>query len=265
MNRDALLRALCSALTADVALVERAGRAVVLLPVEDTYGDSLAVGLEERDDGFVVSDEGFTIRSIMDVTGTTKPTADLWRRVGEIAHRHGITFAGGELYAVAPDVESLGRALLSLSSSMSEALYLGHSLVTTFGIRFDEEVGLYLRDHQINYLADITIYGPSKAPHTVDFIIPNSKDIVAQAIASEQSMRRALNIFYDLTENNDEFVPVAFVDEQRQGYSNSTFTQLSYKANVFMWGQRERFVDYWRRAHTTAPRDPGTIPIPGTE
>ncbi|MBA4158299.1 MAG: DUF1828 domain-containing protein [Gemmatimonadetes bacterium] len=258
---DHLSNALCDELASGIELRPRDDRTVVLLPFVDGYGDSLAVVIEEAEEGFFLTDEGYTFGQVAEFTGTTDSGAAVWRRLGEIALRHGVTFEGVELLTDAPDMRAVARGLLRLSSAITEALHIGRLSVPAVGVPFDEEIKLFLRDHQIPFETNQQVIGSSKAPHRVDFIIRNSKEIVAQAIGSEQSMRRALNIFYDLTELSGDYIPVAFLDDEKEGYSNTTYTQLSYKADVFAWSQRNRFLEYWYRKHT-APQDTATRPIP---
>lgn len=256
--------ALCEELAGGVEVLPRGESLLILLPFVDGHGDSLAIVVEDDVGGWILSDDGLAFHQVIELTGIHNPEAAIWRRMDEIATRHGVEFNGGQFIAEAADIRSVGRELLRLSAAISEALHVGRAAAPRIGLRFDEEVGLFLQDNKIPFVADQKVIGSSKAPHRVDFVIKNSKEIVAQAVASELSMRRALNIFYDLTEQSGEYIPVAFVDNEKSGLSNTTFTQLSYKANVFVWSQRARFLDYWNRAHQV-PQDNATLRIPGTE
>lgn len=267
LNLESLKGALCEHFTRDLEIVARGASVRVVLPTVDLYGDSLVFTLGGSGHARYLSDEGFAYHQIMELTNTANPQADIWRRVGEIAMRHGVRFEDGELLADATSNSEIAYGLLGLSAALTESLYLGRSSVAPFGVRFEEEVGLFLRDHRIPHEVGQKILGQSKAPHRIDFLIKSHKsqrEIVAQAVASEQSMRRALNVFYDLTEGSNEYIPIAFVDDERSGYSNTTFTQLNHKANVFIWTERARFLEYWNEAQQPA-LDRQTWPIPNTE
>lgn len=238
---------LCRAIN-DVDVREDGSDIFLTLPFCDPYGDRVTVVLERGEEHAFVTDAGAVYHYLVTATGVSNPDAELWDRVGEIAARHGLEFGAGEIYVEVRNASGVAASLLALSAAASEAFGIARAFTRPSPIRFDEEVEHFLREADIPYRANASIIGSSKALHRVDFVIEGSREIVAQAVGSENSMRRTLNVFYDLTERSTEYIPVAFVDEARKGYSNVTFQQLSHKANVFFWAQRQEFLNYWRQA-----------------
>jgi hypothetical protein len=81
-----------------------------------------------------------------------------------------------------------------MASGIGESLQVGRIQVQPPGVRFQDEVGLFLADHQITYVGDGHLVGRSGVRHRVDFLLRNGRVTALQAVASEQSMRRSLNI-----------------------------------------------------------------------
>jgi hypothetical protein len=249
-----LAHSLCSYLSETIAVEPRDEGVVAVLPMTDIFGDSIEVLIESEDDSLVLRDGGFVHHEVAGMLGAIRADADIWDRVATIASRLGIEFVNGELSATISNRNELGTAILSLSSTIAEALYLGRSHVQPIAVQFWEEVELFLRDNTISHVQGQTIAGVSGAKHRVDFVLQNGRMHVAQAVGSEQSMRRSLNIFYDITDADHRIVPLAFIDDERESYSNATFQQLSYKARVFPWKRRHEFLDYWSARHRGADR-----------
>lgn len=250
-------RALCdhfsSAIT--VAPDDHAGRrggVIATLPVRDLYGDDVSLYIDAERGAYMVTDGGFAFRELASLTGTVRPDADLWNDVEDVARRHGVAFDGGELNVEVAAVRAVGSAAAAVAQAVVEALYLGRGRVPNVAAPFIDEVDLFLRDHSIRYEANARLDGVSGARHRVDFVLHNGTPHVAQAVASEQAMRRSLNLFYDLAEGTPAVRPIAFIDEERPGYANATFQQLAYKAQVFEWRRRDEFLAYWAKAHQSA-------------
>jgi hypothetical protein len=240
---------LCGAFAEETDVIERNGETVVLLPFTDHSGDSVEVMLRRHSAGSILlTDSGHVFQELAAGIGGSKPEHDTWVHVQEIANRYAVGWEGGNLFATVASDEALGEAVMALGWSIAEALGLERTHVQPPQIQFSEEIGMFLEENRIPFRAKQAIEGMSNAAHVVDFVLENGRPHVVQAIASDSAMRRSLNMFYDLVERDPEILPVAFIDEEKQGYSNRAFQQLSYKAQVFLWGQRSQFLQYWRRA-----------------
>lgn len=252
-------RSLCDHFSSAIAVApddhaEHQGSVVATLPVRDLYGDDISLYIDAERDAYVVTDGGFAFRELAALTGTVRPEAELWSDVEDVARRHGVAFDGGELNVEVAAVRAVGSAAAAVAQAIVEALYLGRGRVPNVAAPFIDEVDLFLRDHNIRYEANARLDGVSGARHRVDFVLHNGAPHVAQAVASEQAMRRSLNLFYDLAERTPGVRPIAFIDEERPGYANATFQQLAYKAQVFEWRQRDEFLAYWAKAHEAVDR-----------
>jgi hypothetical protein len=244
-----LTESLCRYFSEAIELVEDGNELVALMPHKDPFGDSVTLYLRATPFGVQFSDGGFAHHELAGLTRSSKADAPIWTTVRGVAARYGVDFDGGELNATASDASALGSVAFALASCISESLHVARLGVSSSGVQFWEEVELFFRDNEVSFETGFAIPGVSGARHRVDFALRNKSLHIAQAIASEQSMRRSLNIFYDVTEADREVQPVAFVDDDREGYSNATFQQLAYKAKVFRWRKRSEFVDYWHKAN----------------
>jgi len=244
-----LAGSLCDYFATQVVVEGNEQESIALLPMRDLHGDSITLYIESSPYGLSVSDGGFVHHELAAMSGSVKADAEIWTRVEEVAKRFGIAFDGGELNASVGSVDQLGGVALAIASAVTESLYLGRGTIPSVSVQFWEEVELFFRDNEIVHETGSRLLGVSGAKHKIDFVLQNGSVHVVQAIASEQSMRRSLNIFYDLTEGSSVMRPIAFVDNEKSGYSNSSFQQLSYKARVFEWRQRGLFLDYWSSVH----------------
>lgn len=127
LDTNGLRAALCGELTDAVEMYPANDGVRVLLPVTDVYGDSLSLVVESDSEGFVLTDHGATFRMITDLTGVRSPDAAVWRRVDEIALRHGVDFENGEFILDAADTLLLARGILRLAAAMVEAMYVGRA------------------------------------------------------------------------------------------------------------------------------------------
>lgn len=240
-----LSESLCNAFKHDIEIVRRGRYTVALLPQVDTHGDGLEIVIEDFAGGWLLTDHGLAHAYLASLTGAVEEDADIWDRVETIANRHGLEFVNGELRASAAGKGAVGPVLIELAAAIGESMQLGRGQGQQPTVRFQDEVALFLVDQRVGFVTDQYLAGGSGVRHKVDFLLRNGRTSVAQAIASEQTMRRTLNIFYDLAEASTQVDHVAFVDDAKPSYSNATFQQLSYKARVFLWGQREAFLEYW--------------------
>lgn len=243
-----LSKALCAHFTEEVRVDASVDGLVAVLPFTDIYGDCISLYIEPVDDGYYLTDGGFAHHELSAALGTSKADHNIWNRVGELANHFGVDFDGGELNAVAASRGELGAVTMALAQAVAESMSLHRGVVPPVSVQFWEEVELFLSDNQITHEVNQRILGTSGAKHKIDFVLRNGSAHVAQAIASEQSLRRSLNIFYDVTEKDLLLKPVAFIDDAKE-YSSASFQQLAYKATVFQWDKRVEFLRYWESVH----------------
>ncbi|HEX7119843.1 MAG TPA: DUF1828 domain-containing protein [Longimicrobiales bacterium] len=248
LNREEVVNSLCRFFDSEIDLERQSeGRFIVSTPFTDESGDVIDVYLEELQSGeWILSDGGFVHQEVALLSGQTDPGAAIWRHVEELANEHDIRWGGGELWIPVIRHSDLGAALHHLATVVSKCIQVGKTQLHTPAVHFWEEVEIFFKDAGIPYQRNQQMQGISKVVHSLDFVLRNGQIHAVQAVASELSMRRSLNIFWDIVERNRQVVPVAFIDDSRKGYSNDTFKLLSYKAKVVLWDHRGEFADYWR-------------------
>jgi hypothetical protein len=248
LSSAVLSKALCKHFTEEVRVDTTPDGLVAVLPFLDIYGDCISLYVQPVDDGYYLTDGGFAHHELSASLGTSKADHNIWIRVEELANHFGVDFDGGELNAVAASGGELGAVSMALAQAVAESMSLHRGVVPPVSVQFWEEVELFLSDNRIAHTVNQRVLGTSGANHKVDFVLQNGSAHVAQAIASEQSLRRSLNIFYYVTEKDPSLKPLAFIDDAKE-YSSASFQQLAYKANVFQWGKRTEFLRYWERVH----------------
>lgn len=248
LTSSVLSQALCAHFAEEVVVEPLAAGVIALLPVTDAYGDSIALYVEESDGGFYLTDGGYAHHELSAALCTSRVDHEIWLRVAELAAHFGVDFDGGELNAIAKTKRELGAVTMALAQAIAEAMSLHRGAVPPVSIQFWEEVELFFNDNRIAHETGQRLVGISGAQHKIDFVLRNGSMHVAQAIASEQSLRRSLNIFYDVTEKDASLRPVAFIDDAKE-YSNASYQQLAYKAKVFEWEKRSEFLRYWEDLH----------------
>ena len=248
ISSSLLSRALCAHFSADLTVEASPEGIVAVLPMTDIYGDSISLYVTAADNGFYLTDGGYAHHELSAALGTSRADHDIWGRVGDLANHFVVAVEGGELNALAASESELGAVTMALAQAVAESMCLHRGAVPSVSVQFWEEVELFFSDNRIPHEIGQRIAGTSGAKHKVDFVLLNGSAHVTQAIASEQSLRRSLNIFYDVTEKDPSLKPLAFIDDAK-GYSNASFQQLAYKATVFEWAQRSEFLRYWERVH----------------
>ena len=249
LSASELSKALCEYLTLEIAVAPSGDGVLALLPMTDIYGDSVELFIQASESGYLLTDGGYAHHELSAALGTSRADAEIWQRVSEVAAHCGVAFDGGELNAHAEGPSELGAMTMALAQAVAESMSLCRVAVPPVAVQFAEEVELFFNDNKIVYEAGHKLLGTSGARHRIDFMLRNGAVHVAQAIASEQSLRRSLNIFYDVTDKvGGALRPLAFIDDAKT-YSNASFQQLAYKASVFEWARRSDFLRYWEGLH----------------
>lgn len=248
ITRDAIETQICRYFGENIRVADINDGVQVVMPLSDRFGDLITVVIDEGQPP-VVTDAGAVLYEVGSLTGA-KATDPVWGRVREIAHRRGLEWTDGELWMEASaDGTGIGKALINVAVAIRDIIAAEQSRVPPVQIRFQEEVQLFLEDNQVPFTARQVMKGASGTPHRIDFVLMNDAVHVAQAVASELSMRRSVNIFYDLLEADTAVQPIAFLDPTQPRYSNETFQQLAFKARIFNWAAREEFMEYWSSRH----------------
>lgn len=244
IDQEWLGELLCGHFSQNVEVERRTDMWALTLPFLDELNDRVEVGLWKDGARWVVSDRGFVHREVALKSGAEKADASVWDEVTVAANGFDLKWGGGQLWQVADDAE-LADVVLRLAEAMLVSVQSAGQFVHEVNVRFWEEVKLFFDDSGISYERNKKFVGVSEVQHRVDFTLLNGATHLVQAIASETSMRRSLNIFYDILDAQPSIRPVAFVDESKSGYSNETFEQLAFKSDLYFWKDRKDFSAYW--------------------
>ncbi len=237
---------LCGHFSASVEVRPGRDRWSIVLPLVDDLNDRIEVDLWRHNNQWIVSDSGLVHREVALRTGVEDSEERVWEEVQVAANGFDLNWGGGQLWTGVDAEDQLGEVILRLAEAILMSIQTSGRFVSEVKVRFWEEVRLFFDDSRIPYERNKKVVGVSQVPHRIDFALQNGHLHLVQAIASEPSMRRSLNVFYDVLEAHPDIVPISFVDDAKSGYSNETFEQLSYKSDVYFWEDRARFTEYWR-------------------
>lgn len=240
-----LAESLCRHFSQSIEVREGHDRWSILLPMVDDLGDPLRLAIWRHGGQWVLSDDGFVHREVALRTASEDPEDRVWDEVQVAARGFDLNWGGGQLWIELEEDKELGGGVMRMAEAMLMAVQAAGQFVSEVKVRFWEEVRLFFDDEKVPYRRNQRFVGISEVSHRIDFTLRNGHIHLVQAIASESSMRRSLNVFYDVLEVQPDIVPIAFIDDAKAGYSNETFEQLAYKSDVFFWKDRGRFVDYW--------------------
>lgn len=247
MRSADLANALCEYFSRELRTREKSSdQLAVSFPLEDDSGDTIELLLEfEPEFGWVVTDGGHVAHEVGPLVMGTTTEDGAWAHVEQIAGASGLQWSDGEIWQRLGSVQESGEALLKVALAVRDALQVvPPAFAAAPRVKFQEEMQLFFDDQRIPYRSRVMVRGVSEIRHRVDFVLQNGHRQVAQGVATEGAMRRALNIFYDLIPR--EVPVVAFVDDQRSEYNNETFQQLLYLVpSTFLWSRRNAFLEYW--------------------
>jgi hypothetical protein len=239
-----LSETITAALADGTRVIDACGSTRVVLPVPDAFGDHITLSVMQRrdePDRVIVTDLGHTCSDVVAVTGKLRPATERYSLFFMAARNHGVQVREGCL-EVECDRAAIGDAALAVMGAVKEAHQLVHFGKAAIGRMFREEVGIWLRSHDVVAEADFEVVGRSPAAHTIDFVVAGAVPTYLETISNENKMRGALLTFYDLAGTHD-FRAVAIIDDE-DAYTNRTFQQLAFLVpHVYRWTQRERLLE----------------------
>ena len=217
----------------------------LVLPLVDSLGDfvEVAVSSPGGEGGcLVLSDMGRSWLDVSTLTGPVKSGSQKERLFHQAAAVHGVEVVDGRL-EIECDRGTAGSATLAIAEAIKDTHQLVHLGKQTISRLFKEEVGLFLKDHNVAVERDYEVRGRSPVAHHVDFAKLNGVPKYVQAVASEDKLKASLLAWYDI-EGTHEFAFAAVLDDE-EDYRNRTFQHFAFRVpHVFVWSQRERLAAF---------------------
>ncbi len=157
----------------------------ITTPFLDRHNDQLQIYMEKIDNGFILSDDGYTITDLK-LSGCEFNTEKRIHMLNAILNGFGVHRKGDEIFVEArPDnFPQKKHNIIQAILSINDLFVMAEPIVASL---FKEDVERYLRFNEIRFTPSVNFNGNSGFVHFFDFVIPASK-------AKAERIIRAINI-----------------------------------------------------------------------
>jgi len=177
----------------------------ITVPFLDRHNDHVEIYIKEIDNGFRLTDDGFTIADLK-MSGLNIDSSPKRDQIFKtILNGYGVKvdddknlYVDATLHNIGQKKHYLIQAILSVNDMFTLSEESVHSL-------FKEDVERFFRSEDILYTKDIKITGKSGLDHNIDFVIPATRTRQERLIktinkAKKDTVMNALFSFSDLAE-----------------------------------------------------------------
>jgi hypothetical protein len=220
---------------------------LVTTPFEYPDGDLIQLYIIKMDNLFEVTDLAETLRFFETLDFDLLSSKRRRKLFEDILRSYKIEFFKGEL-KVKVKTEELLKAILDLSQAIfrvSDLYFLQRIGVTT---TFKEEVEEVLKEANLNYEIDYSIFGKSGKEYKVDFYIDVEKPNLLEAISTyskmyaERLIDRVVRMWYDIKRLDGRFEYVTIVDDRSDVWKKEHFDLLEDLSKVYVWSEVEDYI-----------------------
>lgn len=216
----------------------------ITTPYLDRHNDYIQIYLKKTDDGFFLTDSGYTISGLLE-EGCTLDSPKRQKLLKITLNGYGVTEEDGNLQvkATADNFALKKHSLLQAILSINDMFYLAAPHVISL---FFEDVRNWLDLSGIRYSEQISFTGHSSFARKFDFVIPKSPEAPERIIKSinNPAKSHADSMIMDWIDTKDTR-PVtskayAFINDNERDVSSSIIDALtSYEIKPVLWGKRE--------------------------
>jgi len=220
---------------------------LVTTPFEYPDGDLIQLYVVKINDKYEVTDFAETIRLFETLDFDVLSSKRRKKLFEDILRTYKVEFFKGEL-KVKVQAEELLKSILNLSQAIfrvSDLYFLQRLGVTT---TFKEEVEEVLREADLDYEVDYSIFGKSGKEYKVDFYIDVVKPNLLEAISTysreyaERLIDRVVRMWYDIKRLDGRFEYVTIVDDRSDVWKKEHFDLLEDLSKVYVWSEIEDYI-----------------------
>lgn len=220
----------------------------ITTPYIDRHNDCIQIYLKEEKDGLILTDDGFTINSLLD-DGCNLDTDKRRQMLRTTLNGYGVTFAekvNTLSIKASPDNFPLKKHnLIQAILSVNDMFYTSSSHVRGL---FLDDVKNWLEINEIRYSPEVSFIGRSGFNRRFEFIIPKSSRAPERIIKTINNPNKdsADNVLMDWEDTKsvrpEESKFYVFMNDNDKNVNSSIMEALrNYSVVPVLWSQREDF------------------------
>lgn len=229
-----------------VKTIEEGAVCSITTPLLDRHNDHIAIYLEKKEYGIMLTDDGYTIADLK-MSGLDLGTPKRQAMLTTILNGFGVKIAQSNELFIEATLENIGQrkhSLLQVILAVNDMFFLAQETVQSL---FKEDVELYFRTHDIFFARDIKLTGKSGFDHNIDFLIPSSKSKPERLIKTvtnpkKEQIMLAIMAFGDIVQVRGDKMSscVIYNDLEKKILPDAVSALNSYGIKHIPWSQKER-------------------------
>ncbi len=222
---------------------EAEGSCRIATPFLDRHNDEIEIYVEERNGGFLLTDDGYTLSDLAS-SGMTFSTEKRKAHLAAILNGFGVRQEAQELqvHATPQDLPQKKHNLVQAMLAVNDMFVMGEEHVLSL---FKEDVARFLEDNHIPVFPDFKLSGRSGFDHKFDFGLPKTRrhpQRVIQAInqlTKDQALSFAFAVADVRVVRAEKLVAYTFVNDVEHPPSEDNLAAMkAYEIEPMMWSRR---------------------------
>jgi hypothetical protein len=219
----------------------------IATPFLDRHNDELEIYVEQRNGGFLLTDDGYTIKDL-EASGLAFKSEKRKAHLRTILNGFGVDLHGDELraHATAQDFPQKKHSLLQAMLSVSDMFVMGEEHVLSL---FKEDVANFLAFNNIPVFPDFKLSGKSGFDHKFDFGLPKTQakpQRVVQAInnlTKDQALSVAFAVADVRAARPESLGALTFLNDLENPPNEDNLAAIrAYEIEPLFWSRRQEFV-----------------------
>lgn len=216
----------------------------ITTPFLDRHNDCLQIYAKSQNGGYVLSDDGQTIRDL-EMSGCSIDTPRRKAILQTTLNGFGVAMDNGVISTIAQSSNFSFRkhAILQAMLAVNDLFYLSNATVLSL---FKEDVTKWLEENEIRFVPNVQFVGKSGYQHFFDFVIPKSKSVperLLKAITNpnKDTVLSLINGLNDTLEQRDANAqPIAILNDNEKAVPTAVTEALErYSIQPILWSKRE--------------------------
>jgi hypothetical protein len=237
----------------------------ITTPFLDRHNDAIQIYLEEKNGGFVLSDDGYTISDLRS-TGFEFTTPKRKALLTSILNGFGVKHEGGELLTTATrgDFAQKKHNLVQAILAVNDLFALSEQHILSF---FKEDVRTFLELREIQKFQDFKLAGKSGFDHKFDFALPktrNKPERVLEAVnllSKDQAISLAWAVSDVKAIREEPLDVLVFINDIVNPPTPDNVSALqAYDIKTLLWSQRERALPLLNGSDTVTGEQQRSLP-----
>jgi len=219
----------------------------ITTPFLDRHNDRLQIYVKKSDNGFIISDDGYTITDLK-LSGCEFNTEKRLLMLNSILNGFGVNRKEDEVFIEArPDnFPQKKHNIIQAILSINDLFVMAEPRIASI---FKEDVERFLRFNKIRFTPAVNFNGKSGFVHFFDFVIPASKDKPERIIRAinEPDRNNISSLIFSWTDTKEVREPnstaYGVLNDTEKPISSDLINALSkYGIKALRWEKRDEYV-----------------------